>query len=79
MESKKVVHLSFKNEASDTKDFYFGSMAAIYTRFGPDDIGIKYTSLRNVLSKNVRYENTKVVIQIGVLQRKKKEYLMTKL
>lgn len=36
------VHLIFEK-----KDFYFGSIAAIYTVLNPDRIGVKLNTLRN--------------------------------
>lgn len=41
---KKIihVHLIFEKE-----DYYFGSLAAIYTVLAPEQLGVKYNTLRN--------------------------------
>lgn len=68
----KVVHLHLKTDISSTKDFYFGSLKAIYDRFDEADIGIKYKSLTNAIRGRSEYENKSISIRIGMMQRKKK-------
>lgn len=68
----KVVHLHLKTDISSTKDFYFGSLKAIYDRFDEADIGIKYKSLTNAIHGRSEYENKSISIRIGMMQRKKK-------
>ena len=68
----KVVHLHLKTDISSTKDFYFGSLKAIYDRFDKADIGIKYKSLTNAIRGRSEYENKSISIRIGMMQRKKK-------
>lgn len=68
----KVVHLHLKTDISSIKDWYFGSLKAIYDRFDEDDIGIKYKSLTNAIRSKSEYENKKVIIRIGKIQRKQK-------
>lgn len=68
----KVVHLHLKTDISSTKDFYFGSLKAIYDRFDEADIGIKYKSLTNAIRVRSEYENKYISIRIGMMQRKKK-------
>ena len=68
----KVVHLHLKTDISSAKDFYFGSLKAIYDRFDEADIGIKYKSLTNAIRGRSEYENKKVLIRIGTIRRKKK-------
>lgn len=66
MEDKKertVIHVEYM----DTH-YYFGSMAAIYTTFTPEQIGIALGTLRNYrLSERKPYLNNKCVIRKGVL------------
>ena len=61
----KITHLElFKNNSHH----YFGSMAAIYSVFSREDIGIAYTSLRAYgLSVDKEYRNNKCVIRQGIL------------
>lgn len=68
----KVVHLHLKTDISSIKDWYFGSLKAIYDRFDEADIGIKYKSLTNAIRGKSEYENKHISIRIGVIQRKKK-------
>lgn len=68
----KIVHLHLKTDISSTKDFYFGSLKAIYDRFDEADIGIKYKSLTNAIRSKSEYENKYISIRIGMMQRKKK-------
>lgn len=72
----KVIHLHFKDdEASIIHDWYFGSLKAIYDSRTVEEIGISYKSLTNALrGKNV-YENKKVIIRIGKLERKTKQMI----
>lgn len=70
MKTKKeaIIHVSFGKYAN----FYFGSLAAIYDVFTPEDLGICLTSLWNA---NIRpghpYENEKCIISRDVVHRKK--------
>lgn len=51
------------------KHYYFGSLAAIYTRFETEEIGISYGSLRNYsLSDTKQYQNSKCIIRKGILK-----------
>lgn len=68
----KVVHLHLKNANGSSEDKYFGSLKAIYDIFDEADIGIKYKSLTNAIRGKSEYENKKVIIRIGTIQRKKK-------
>lgn len=69
----KVIHVHLKaNDTSIINDWYFGSLRAIYERFGKEDIGITYKPLTNAMRGKNYYENKKVVIRIGVLYRKAK-------
>lgn len=73
METTKVIHLHFKNpdkDGNERKDMYFGSLKAIYDHFSRDDIGITYKPLTNTMRGKDYYENKKVIIRVGVLERK---------
>lgn len=62
---RTVVHLEL---LSDNSHYYFGSLAAIYEKFGKEDIGISYGSLRNYgLSAEKPYQNKLCIIRKGVL------------
>lgn len=70
----KVIHLHFKDDGvSITKDWYFGSLKAIYNSRTVEDIGISYKSLTNAIRGKDVYENKKVIIRIGKLERKPKQ------
>lgn len=65
-QERTVIHLQMSD-----KHYYFGSLAAIYTMFGAEDIGIGYGALRNFgLDEKKPYVNVKreVVIRKGVLK-----------
>lgn len=62
---RTVVHVEL---LSDNSHHYFGSLAAIYEKFGKEDIGISYGSLRNFgLSADKPYKNKLCIIRKGVL------------
>lgn len=71
---RKVVHVEIinANENYANKHYYFGSMACIYELFSSEDIGITYSSLRNikVTTEPILYRNKKCIIRIGSLQQK---------
>lgn len=61
---RTVIHLEINGE-----HFYYGSLAAIYTQFTNEEIGLGYGSLRNYgLSDDKPYENSKCKIRKGVLK-----------
>lgn len=63
-QERTVIHLQKRDE-----HYYFGSLAAIYTIFSKEDIGISYGSLRNYgLSQEKSYTNKLVIIRKGVLK-----------
>lgn len=48
--------------------FYFGSKAAIFQRFTPEQIGLSYKTLRNIGSLNDSpFSNNKCIIRQGEL------------
>lgn len=60
---RKIIHLHI-----DGKDYYFGSIAAIYSVFNKEQIGVSYGSLRNYcISPTKPYRNDKVTIKEGGL------------
>jgi hypothetical protein len=65
----KVIHVHLMQ---GRKNYYFGSIPAIYSVLTADDIGIKQSSLERVgLSKGGVVLNKKAVIQAGELIRAK--------
>jgi len=50
---QKVVHVYLIFEK---KDFYFGSIAAIYDILSPEQIGVKYNTLRNYIVLHTKSE-----------------------
>ncbi|WP_418177009.1 hypothetical protein [Alistipes putredinis] len=70
MEAKKIVHLQFKEPYLGKTDLYFGSLKAIYDAVPVEAVGIKYKSLTNHNFEERAYENKKVLIRIGRIQRK---------
>lgn len=67
----KIVHVHLIFEK---KDFYFGSIAAIYTILNPDRIGIKLNTLRNAgLSDGSVYLTKRAIIKQSHLIRSKQE------
>lgn len=69
----KVIHLHFKDDGANIiKDWYFGSLKAIYNSRTIEEIGISYKALTNAIRGKEIYENKKVIIRIGKLERKPK-------
>lgn len=69
-QERTIIHLRFKE--SD-KDFYFGSISAIYDTFDSKIIGVAMNTLYNFnLDVDKPYTNNIVVIKKGVLQTKEK-------
>ena len=65
---RKVFHVEFREPVEGKKHYYFGSKAAIYQRFTPQQIGIAYSSLRSFGSiKDRPYVNTLCTIWQGEL------------
>lgn len=51
---QSVILLTFK-ESGET--YVFGSLSAIYALYGVEQLGIKYTSLRNAVSAYIKENN----------------------
>lgn len=67
MEKIIHVHLIFEK-----KDYYFGSIAAIYTVLEPEQIGVKYNTLRNAKWKDISvYQTQRAIIKQGEIVRSK--------
>lgn len=76
--NRKIIHLELREPKDGERHFYFGSKAAIYQRFTPEEIGITYYTLKNYrITKDEPYINKKCVIRVGELvaaeQQKAKE------
>lgn len=71
---KTVIHLTIK--AGDQHSYY-GSLACIFDHHSEEEIGVKYSKLRNYgISQDKPFENQKVIIRKGRLltkDRKEKE------
>ncbi|WP_370789938.1 hypothetical protein [Bacteroides nordii] len=69
MEKIIHVHLIFEKQ-----DRYFGSIAAIYSVFTPEQIGVKYNTLRNAKWKDISvYQTKRAIIKQGEIARSKQE------
>jgi len=67
----KVIHVQL---IQGRKNYYFGSIPAIYSVLSADDIGIRQSSLERIgLSKGGVVLNKKAIIKAGKLIRSKKE------
>lgn len=49
---QSVISLTFKTGGGEI--YLFGSLAAIYAMFTPDELGVSYASLRNAVSKYIK-------------------------
>lgn len=64
---RKVLHVEFREPIEGKKHYYFGSKVAIYQRFSADEVGIKYSSLRNIGLEESPYINKNCIIRQGEL------------
>lgn len=65
MDKVVYVHLVFEK-----KDFFFGSIAAIYDYLSAEQIGASYNTLRNVRWRETSVHSTpRAIIKIGKLLR----------
>lgn len=67
----KIYHIELKSR--EPKDYYFGSKAGIFDVFSSKDIGINLQDLwnTNLEKEPYLYENSKCIIRLGNLHRKK--------
>lgn len=69
MNENKIYHVRFHNSS---KDYYFGSIAAIYETFDRETMGISQNRLYMAhIDENNPFDNGKVLITKGRLERKK--------
>lgn len=69
MNGDKIYHVKFHN---DDKDYYFGSIAAIYETFDHKMMGISQNRLYVAhIRENKPFDNGIVAISLGKLKRKK--------
>lgn len=65
MEKIMHVHLIFEK-----KDYYFGSISAIYSVLSAEQIGVKYNTLRNAKWRDISvYQTQRAIIKQGKLIR----------
>lgn len=68
MKNEQVVHVCL----GDDRHYYFGSVAAIFDRFTPDELGVSLTTLWNYgLAPDRPYKNNRCAIYRGSIDRKK--------
>lgn len=68
MATRKIFHVEFREPVGGRRHYYFGSKAAIFQRFPPEQVGITYSSFRNVGSiKEEPYTNKQCTIWQGEL------------
>lgn len=68
----KVIHVEMLNVDPNNKDFYFGSISAIYDVFNNKQIGVGISTLREFkIELNKPYKNKLVIIRLGYIKRKK--------
>lgn len=69
MEKIIHVHLIFEK-----KDYYFGSLAAIYSVLTPEQVGVKYNTLRNAKWREISvYQTNRAIIKQGELIRSERK------
>lgn len=72
-QTEKIIHVELKKPYKGKKNYYFGSMSAIYEEIPENIIGIKLISLWNVDLKASEYSNNFCTIRMDVLKRKPTE------
>lgn len=70
MPAAKVIQVRFITPIDGQTEFYFGSVAAIYTVFTRDDLGIKESTLRN--SKFPKRTNRCVISKFTMKRKEQK-------
>lgn len=64
---EKIIHVHLVFEK---KDYYFGSIAAIYDVLTPEQVGVKYNTLRNAKWREISvYQTARAIIKQGELIR----------
>ncbi len=60
---RTVYHLELNGE-----HYYFGSLAALYSKFTKEQLGVAYGTLRNYkIEKEKPYQNAKCTLRKGIL------------
>ena len=71
MEAKKVIHVHLHEPFEGKRDYYFGSIIAIYSTLPEAVLGIKYVSLTS--KKLTQYMNEKCIINVDNIIRNKRK------
>lgn len=74
LKTTKVYHVEFKESVDKTrrKNFYFGSLSAIFDKFTAEQIGCKVNNLWNLkLSGESAYTSKTCTISVGEIIRKR--------
>lgn len=70
MKNESVVHVCL----GDDRHYYFGSVAAIFDKFTPEELGVSLTTLWNYgLAPDRPYKNNLCAIYRGNIDRKKQK------
>jgi hypothetical protein len=68
---KYIYRVSFNEPVNGKTDYFFGSLAAIYTEFSPQDIGCKVSRLWNLkITETTPYAGKKCAITKELFVRK---------
>ena len=66
--ARKILHVEFNKAINGERHYYFGSKVAIYRLFNAQQMGIAYSSLKNVsITKDEPYVNKCCTIRKGEL------------
>jgi|GEM_PF-2482161 len=64
---RKVIHVELNVAYKGQKDWYFGSKKAVSQYLSKEQLGIKYSTLRNINLEKYDYENALCRIKQGIL------------
>lgn len=68
MALRKIIHVEMREPVNGERHFYFGSKAAIFQQFTPEQLGITYYTLKNVsIVEGKPYINKNCIIRQGKL------------
>ena len=70
---RTIFHLELKSmelmEKHNKRHYYFGSVAAIFSEFTPEEINIKYNNLRNKkITDTAPFENSVFILRKDILK-----------
>lgn len=71
MSERKVIHVELKEPYNGKRNYYFGSVAAIYDTLPVEIVGIAAGALWNVFGKEHKYVGRLAIIREGRLLSKK--------